>query len=123
MRCAIFFKPLTALLVMCALLVTCPVAMGQTVDVTGAGSGVFVPASGLFYGKGDGNLLGERFFSGFVEVEPLDFNDLTKPLKFKNKGRGTNNEKFQEIIATDGSSLSLRFRGTVQLEPVGLPED
>lgn len=115
---AFFVKTAMAVSVVAAMLANCPEAAAQVTDVTGAGTGVFIPATGLFYGKGDGNLLDERFFSGTVDVEPLDVNDLTQPLTFKNQGRGTSNEKFQEIITRDGSSLSLRFKGTVQLQPV-----
>ncbi len=113
---AFFVKTAMALSVVAATLATCPMAPAQVTDVTGAGTGVFIPTTGLFYGKGDGNLLDERFFSGTVDFEPLDLTNLTKPLKFKNKGRGTRNETFQEITTRDGSSLSLRFKGTVQLQ-------
>jgi hypothetical protein len=118
MRIAFAIKALRACGLVAAMLFTCPQAQAQLTDVTGEGTGVFLPATGLFYGTGNGNLLDERFFSGVVDVEPLDLNNLTKPLKFKNKGRGTSNETFQEIITRDGSSLSLRFNGTVQLQPV-----
>ncbi len=111
-------KAAMALWVVAAILTACPQVQAQVNDVTGAGSGVFVPTTSLFYGKGDGDLLDERFFSGVVDVEPLDLTNLTKPLKFQNKGRGTRNETFQEIITREGSSLSLRFEGTVQLQPV-----
>jgi hypothetical protein len=127
MRTRTLFKELMATAFMTALVVFCQPTLAKGgdpwIDVTGEGQGVFAPAIGLFFGSGEGNLLGTRNFTGNVDVDPLDFSQLTNPLGFRNLGRGTADEQFQEIITTDGSSLSLRFEGTVQLEPLGPPED
>jgi hypothetical protein len=79
-----------------------------------SGTGIFCPATGYFFGSGDGTPLGKSYYNGVLELAPTG--QLT--FDFQNKGRGTENEILQESYAEDGSVLYFRFGGTVTLMPI-----
>lgn len=84
------------------------------IQAEGSGTGAFFPATGYFFGPGTSTPLGGLIYNGTLELKEI------QPLKFRfeNAGRGTDNEIFHESIYEDGSTLSARFRGIVELDPV-----
>jgi hypothetical protein len=90
------------------------VSADDKVHAVAAGNGIYTPATGYFFGEGDGTPLGQAYYNGSMETQqtgPLTFD-------FQNTGRGTANEILQETYAEDGSALYFRFSGTATLEPI-----
>ncbi len=44
----------------------------QRVDVTGGGTGIYCPATGYFFGPGDGTPLGKSYLRGSIALEPTN---------------------------------------------------
>jgi hypothetical protein len=86
----------------------------EKIQLDGKGTGVYIPATGYYYGPGEEKTLGPLIFNGTIETEP------TGPLtfSFQNLGRGTSDETLHEAIYEDGSSVSVRFQGTAELIPI-----
>ena len=80
----------------------------------GMGAGSFNALSGEIYGLGNSAELGDLIFSGAIELEQVG--DLI--FDFKNKGQGTNDERFLETMYTDGSTIRSRLFGSAVLEPI-----
>jgi len=88
----------------------------DVIQSTATGTGTYFPLTGYYFGPGTGPELGNLFYNGTMELTPVG-DPLEGKFKFKNKGRGTADEIFHETIYEDGSTISTRFRGTVQLIP------
>ena len=84
------------------------------VVASAAGTGIFCPDTGYFFGDGEGTPLGKTYYNGRVELVPTG--ELT--FDFQNQGRGTDQEVLQESFGADGSVLYFRFGGTVTLMPL-----
>ena len=84
---------------------------------TAEGTGVFrftSESTGVYFGPGtdtsDPHDIRNLIFSGSLELEPI----RPGKFRFQNEGRGTDQERFQETMHEDGSTISTRFRGIVQ---------
>jgi hypothetical protein len=84
------------------------------VQSTGSGTGVFFPATGYYFGPGSATPFGDLIYSGTLELDEIQ----PGKFRFQNAGRGTENESFHEVSYEDGSTISTRFRGIVELVPV-----
>jgi hypothetical protein len=91
-----------------------PTHASPAVQSTGSGTGVFFPGTGYYFGPGSATPFGDLIYSGTLELKEI------KPGKFRfeNAGRGTENESFHEVVYEDGSTITTRFRGIVELVPV-----
>lgn len=89
----------------------------QTIHSTASGTGSFSPVSGYYFGPGTDPDFGDLIFNGTLVLEEVG---PTAPGKFtfENAGRGSDEKIYQETIYADGSTISTRFSGEVQLIPV-----
>jgi hypothetical protein len=111
------FSWYVGMLVALLLLGNSPVNADEKVPTTAVGTGVYCPTTGYMFGSGDGTPFGKSIYSGYIETDDPDpSTPLT--LTFQNAGRGTKNEILQETIAEDGSTLSFRFHGDVEIIPL-----
>ncbi|MGI9516636.1 MAG: hypothetical protein ACR2NP_06315 [Pirellulaceae bacterium] len=91
----------------------------RAIPSTAEGTGAFFPPGtplppGYFFGPGSSPELGDSIYCGTLVLEQTDEFGLS--FDFENAGRGTDDEIFHEVIYTDGSTISTRFEGSVDLE-------
>jgi len=92
------------------------------------GDGSFLPepdgqggvAGGYYFGKGNDKRLGSLIYSGRLSLTPIG-NPANGLSAFENEGRGTDQEVLHQVIYEDGSTISTRFEGQVQLVPDDQP--
>lgn len=98
-------------------------ALADSTRSNASGTGVFLPRApddpagpgGDYFGPGFESELGENFiYNGSLDLIPI--RDLK--FRFQNTGRGTDQEILHEVMYEDGSTVSSRFRGIVELDPV-----
>jgi hypothetical protein len=86
----------------------------RAIQSEGSGTGAFFPATGYYFGPGTATPLGNLIYNGSLELKEI----VPGKFRFQNAGRGTENESLHEVIYEDGSSISTRAKGIVQLIPV-----
>jgi hypothetical protein len=97
----------------------------KTITSSAVGDGSFLPepdghggiSGGNYFGEGEDPELGSLIYKGRLALTPIG--DPSNGLSaFENEGRGTDQEVLHEVIYGDGSTISTRFKGEVQLVPV-----
>jgi hypothetical protein len=94
-------------------------AQADSMRSNASGTGVFLPRlagdGGDYFGPGFESELGENFiYNGSLDLIPI----RELKFRFQNTGRGTDEEVLHEVMYEDGSTISSRFRGIVELDPV-----
>ncbi len=82
-----------------------------------SGDGSYMAQTGYYFGPGTDAEFGPMIFNGTLTLDPIG-DPMNGLFAFENKGRGTADEILHQVIhEQDGSTISTRYQGTVQLMP------